>query len=331
MIGEPRAEPTAGPRDTQRLDTGAAFALPDSRPGQWLLRATPAAWRPCIELARLDRPIGWWLLLLPCWWSSALAAIVRHAPPNPWHLALFFIGAVVMRGAGTTYNDLVDRDIDAKVERTRGRPLPSGRIGRRGARIFLIAQALVGLAVLLCFNRFAIALGLASLIIVAIYPFMKRVTSWPQAVLGLAFAFGALMGWAAAFGSLALPAVFLYLGAIAWTIGYDTIYALQDLSDDMIAGVKSTALTFGRHVRPAVALCYGSCICCIALALIAANAARPMAIAGLLGMAAHFAWQIGRLDPEDPGLALKLFRSNRDAGLLLFAGLAGEALRGALM
>ncbi|MGP8192438.1 MAG: 4-hydroxybenzoate octaprenyltransferase [Methylovirgula sp.] len=306
-------------------------ALPDSAPDQWLLRATPAIWRPFIELARLDRPIGWWLLLLPCWWSSALADIVRQAPPNLWHLALFFIGAMAMRGAGTTYNDLADRDIDAKVERTRGRPLPSGRIDTRSAKIFLVAQALVGLAVLLCFNRFSIALGLASLIIVGIYPFMKRVTSWPQAVLGLAFAFGALMGWAATFGSLALPPILLYLGAIAWTIGYDTIYALQDVSDDMIAGVKSTALFFGRHVKPAVALCYGTCLCFVALALIAAGAARPLATAGLVGMAAHFLWQIHRLDPADPALALKLFRSNRDAGLLLFAGLAGEALLDSLL
>ncbi|MHB8886709.1 MAG: 4-hydroxybenzoate octaprenyltransferase [Methylovirgula sp.] len=305
--------------------------LPDSTPDQWLLRATPAAWWPFIELARLDRPIGWWLLLLPCWWSSALASSVQHAPPNLWHLALFFIGAVAMRGAGTTYNDLADRNIDAKVARTRGRPLPSGRISPRSAKIFLVAQALVGLGVLLCFNRFSILLGLSSLIIVGIYPFMKRVTSWPQAVLGLAFAFGALMGWAAAFGSLALPPLLLYVGAIAWTIGFDTIYALQDLSDDMIAGVKSTALFFGRHVRAAVALCYGICVIFIASALFAAGILKPIASLGLLAMAAHFAWQIRRLDPEDPALALKLFRSNRDAGLLLFVGLAGTALHSAFM
>jgi 4-hydroxybenzoate polyprenyltransferase len=302
-------------------------ALPDSAPNQWLLRATPASWRPFIELARLDRPIGWWLLLLPCWWSSALASIVRHASPDLWHLALFFIGATAMRGAGTTYNDLVDRDIDAKVARTRARPLPSGRVSTRAAKIFLIAEALIGLAVLLCFNRFAIALGLSSLLIVAIYPFMKRMTSWPQAVLGLAFAYGGLMGWAAAFGTLALPAVYLYLGAIAWTIGYDTIYALQDFSDDMIAGVRSTALLFGRQVKAGIAVCYGACLCFIALALLTAGAMRPLACAGLFGMALHFIWQIRRLDPQDPGLALKLFRSNRDAGLLLFAGLAGEALQ----
>ena len=291
----------------------------------------PASWWPYIELARLDRPVGWWLLLFPCWWSSVLASSVRHAPPNLWHLTLFFIGAVVMRGAGTTYNDLADRTIDAKVARTRGRPLPSGRVSPRRAKIFLVVQALIGLGVLLCFNRFSIALGLSSLIIVGIYPFMKRVTSWPQAVLGLAFAFGTLMGWTAAFGSLALPALFLYVGAIAWTIGFDTIYALQDLSDDMIAGVKSTALTFGRHVRLAVALCYGICIFFIALALFAAGVMTPLASLGLIAMAIHFTWQIRKLDPENPALALKLFRSNRDAGLLLFAGLAGTALYRAFM
>lgn len=328
MIVEPQRQQTQGQR-TPEQQTPAG--LPDAAPNQWVLRYAPAAWVPFVELARLDRPVGWWLLLLPCWWSTALAGIARQAPPDPWHLALFFIGAVAMRGAGTTYNDLVDRDIDAKVARTRGRPLPSGRIGTTGAKIFLAAQAFVGLAILLCFNRFAILLGFSSLIIVGIYPFMKRVTSWPQAVLGLAFAFGALMGWAAAFGSLALPPILLYLGAIAWTIGYDTIYALQDLSDDMIAGVKSTAVTFGRHVKLAVALLYGVCVFFIALAMTMAGAMKPVAIMGLAGMAAHFIWQIKRLDPQEPALALKLFRSNRDAGLLLFAGLAGEALRATLM
>ncbi|MGO9132705.1 MAG: 4-hydroxybenzoate octaprenyltransferase [Methylovirgula sp.] len=306
-------------------------ALPDSVPNQWLLRATPASWRPFIELARLDRPVGWWLLVLPCWWSSALASIARHELPDLWHLALFLIGAIAMRGAGTTYNDLVDKDIDAQVSRTRGRPLPSGRITSRSAKLFLIAEALVGLTVLLCFNRFAIALGFGSLAIVAAYPFMKRVTSWPQAVLGLAFGYGALMGWAAVAGSLTWPPVLLYLGAIAWTLGYDTIYALQDSSDDMIAGVKSTALLFGRRIRLGVGLCYAACILGITVALASAGALKAFAALGLIGMALHFAWQIFTLDPDDPARALKLFRSNRDAGLLLFAGLAAEAIRGALL
>lgn len=300
-------------------------SLPDASP--FLLRYAPQALHPFIQLARLDRPTGWWLLLLPCWWSSLLAAVARQVPPNPWHLAAFFVGAVAMRGAGSTYNDLVDRDLDAKVERTRNRPLPAGRISASGALIFLIAEALVGLAVLLCFNRLTIALGVSSLLIVALYPFMKRITFWPQAVLGLAFSFGALMGWAAACGSLAPPALLLYLGAVAWTIGYDTIYALQDVSDDMIAGVKSTALRFGGNVRSAIAFFYGLAIVCIALALVGAHAAKPFALAGLLGMGAHLLWQVAKLDPADGGLALRLFRSNRDAGLILLAGLAAQAAR----
>ncbi len=316
MIASPQSQPES---------------LPDAAPNQWLLRLTPPDWRPYIELARLDRPIGWWLLLLPCWWSSALASLTQQAPPNLWHLLLFCIGAIAMRGAGTTYNDIVDMDIDAQVARTRGRPLPSGRISKTAAKRFLIAEALVGLAVLLSFNRFAIFLGFGSLLIVAAYPFMKRVTSWPQAVLGLAFGYGALMGWVAAYGTLSWPPVLLYGGAIAWTLGYDTIYALQDLSDDMIAGVRSTALLFGTHVRLGVGLCYAACVILIGLALVSAKALNVWTLAGLIAMAAHFAWQIRSLDPADGARALKLFRSNRDAGLLLFAGLAGAALWGALV
>jgi 4-hydroxybenzoate polyprenyltransferase len=302
----------------------ASPALPDASP--FLLRHTPRALHPFLQLARLDRPIGWWLLLLPCWWSSILASISRQAPPNLWHLALFLIGAVAMRGAGSTYNDLVDRDIDAKVERTANRPLPSGRISVHAALAFLIAQGLIGVAVLLCFNRFTTGLGAASLLIVAVYPFMKRVTFWPQAVLGLAFSFGALLGWAAQYASLAAAPLLLYFGAVLWTIGYDTIYALQDASDDKIAGVKSTALYFGGRVREAVAAFYAAALMFFALSLVAAGAARPPAIAGLLGMGAHFCWQIARLDPADPGRALRLFRSNRDAGLIFFAGLAATGL-----
>ncbi|MGH6818281.1 MAG: 4-hydroxybenzoate octaprenyltransferase [Methylovirgula sp.] len=298
--------------------------LPDASP--LFLRLTPQPLHPFLQLARLDRPIGWWLLLLPCWWSSLLASISRQTPPNLAHLALFFLGAVAMRGAGSTYNDLIDRDIDAKVERTAGRPLPSGRIGPRAACAFLLAQALVGLIVLLCFNRFTIGLGAASLLVVAVYPFVKRVSFWPQAVLGLAFSFGALLGWAAAYGRLGVPALLLYAGAVAWTMGYDTIYALQDISDDLAAGVKSTALYFGVRVRRAVAAFYGAAFALFALAVFAAGAARPLAIAAIVGMGAHLLWQVVKLDPADPDLALRLFRSNRDAGLILFAGLAGTAL-----
>ncbi len=307
------------------MSSSPGASLPDSA-GFSLLRHAPPSWQPYIQLARLDRPIGWWLLLLPCWWASLLASNVRHAPPNLWHLALFLIGAVAMRGAGTTYNDFLDRDIDAKVERTCNRPLASARVSPRAAATFLVAQVLVGLAVLLCFNGFTIVLAPASLAIVAVYPLMKRITFWPQAVLGLAFAFGALVGWAAEMASLAWPAIFLYAGGICWTIGYDTIYALQDIEDDLIAGVKSTALRFGSRVREAVGLFYAFAFGLIGIALFTAGAARGWALIGWLGLGAHFLWQIVRLDPADPRSALRLFRSNRDAGLIFAAGLAAQAL-----
>src|SRR5207302_1479129 len=196
-------------------------------------------------LARLDRPIGSWLLLLPCWWSVALAAVHARDEVNVGQLLLFFVGAFAMRGAGCTWNDIVDRDLDARVERTRSRPIPSGQVSVASAAAFLVLQALVGLAVLLQFNPFTIFVGLASLLVVAVYPFMKRITYWPQIVLGLAFSWGALMGWPAAFGRLDLPALLLYGGSIAWVIGYDTIYAHQDREDDALIGIKSTALLFG--------------------------------------------------------------------------------------
>ncbi len=307
--------------DPQQSDIGAVpDALPDSVSTHFALRLSPPSWRPYVQLARIDRPIGWWLLLLPCWWSSALAAIAQHLPANVWHLVLFLIGAVAMRGAGSTYNDIVDRHIDAGVERTRGRPLPSGRVSVRAAKLFLVAQALIGAAVLFSFNAFAIVLGIASLGIVAIYPFMKRVTSWPQAVLGLAFAYGGLMGWAASFGSLAWPAILIYAAAILWTMGYDTIYALQDARDDAIVGVRSTARLFGSHVREAIAALYILALLCAgaAIALVHVGVAAWL---GWLAFGAHLVWQIIKLKQTDVSVALALFRANREAGLLLFAGL----------
>jgi 4-hydroxybenzoate polyprenyltransferase len=314
-------------------------ALPDAAPGQFVIRLAPKSWRPFLQLARIDRPIGWWLLVLPCWWSSALASISQGQPPHGRDLALFLIGAIAMRGAGSTYNDIVDREIDAKVERTRQRPLPSGRVSVGAAKIFLLAQCLVGLAVLLSFNAFAIALGFSSLLLVGLYPFMKRITSWPQAVLGGAFAWGALMGWAAAFGSLALAPALLYAGAVFWTIGYDTIYALQDVKDDAQAGIGSTALFFGDRVGLGVGFLYALAVICIEAAFLAGGAGAA-AQAGLAGFAAHLAWQTWRirpdrraqdLGPQDLGAkALRLFRANRDAGLILFAGLCGEILRHSL-
>ncbi len=282
--------------------------------------------RPYLRLARLDRPIGSWLLLIPCWWSSALAAIAAHERlPNFTHLILFFIGAFAMRGAGCTWNDIVDRDLDRSVERTRSRPIPSGQVGVSQALIFLVAQALTGLAVLLQFNAFAIVAGIASLAIVAVYPFMKRVTYWPQIVLGLAFSWGALMGWAAAFGRLDVAPLMLYAGAIAWVIGYDTIYAHQDREDDALIGIKSTALLFGDRTKPILRLFYGIAVVLIGLAGVLAGAGALFFL-GLAAFAGHLWWQIARLDIRDPGLCLALFKSNRDAGLILFAGMAGEAL-----
>jgi 4-hydroxybenzoate polyprenyltransferase len=298
--------------------------LPDAIAGSLLVRATPTAWLPYLQLARLDRPIGVWLLLLPCWWSSALASIAQARPPAWTHLLLFMIGAIAMRGAGSTYNDIVDRDLDAKVERTRLRPLARGSLGVAQAFAFLVLQSLVGLAVLLCFNSFAIVLGFGSLAFVVVYPFLKRITSWPQLGLGLAFAWGGLMGWATLFGHLSFPAYAVYAAAVAWTIGYDTIYALQDTRDDAIVGIRSTARLFGANVKAGVAAVYGLACVCLAAGLTAV-AAGPLAWLGLGLFGLHLGWQVAAIAPDDPRLALRLFRSNRDAGLLLFAGLAAQA------
>src|SRR5215470_19029742 len=263
--------------------------------GNWVDGLAPAWSRPYLRLARLDRPIGWWLLLLPCWWSTALAADASRAWPDPLKLLLFMIGAIAMRGAGCTWNDLVDRDLDAKVERTRSRPIPSGQVSITGAWVFLVLQALVGLAVLLTFNRFAIMVGVASLVTVVIYPFMKRITYWPQIFLGLAFSWGALMGWAAYFGRLDWPAVVLYLGSIAWVIGYDTIYAHQDREDDALVGLKSTALLFGERTKPMLAAFFALAVVLIGIAGFGAGARLAFAL-GLAAFAAHLAWQVRRLD-----------------------------------
>lgn len=304
---------------------GVDKRLPDAVRGHWADRFVPVSARPYARLARLERPIGWWLLLLPCWWSAALAALAAgNSYPDPWHLALFLVGAIAMRGAGSTYNDIVDRDLDARVARTRDRPIASGRVSAKAAAAFVALQCLVGLAVLLQFNAFAIATGFASVAIVLAYPFMKRVIWLPQVVLGLCFSWGALMGWAAAFGSLSLAPVLLYLGTIAWVVGYDTIYALQDIEDDEIAGIKSSARLFGARVREAVAVCYVLAALMIGAA-IALVAPGPLAYVALLPFAAHLAWQVATLDAKDGARALMLFRSNRDAGLILFVGLAVAA------
>jgi 4-hydroxybenzoate polyprenyltransferase len=293
--------------------------------GNWVDTLAPAWSRPYLRLARLDRPIGSWLLLLPCWWSAALAAVAAHArTPSLIHLVLFFIGAFAMRGAGCTYNDIVDRDLDGSVERTRSRPIPSGQVSVLQAVIFLVLQSLIGLAVLLSFNGFTILLGIASLAIVAIYPFMKRITYWPQIVLGLAFSWGALMGWAGAFGRLDLAPLLLYAGSISWVIGYDTIYAHQDRDDDALIGIKSTALLFGPRTKPMLALFYGIAVILIGTAGGLAGGGVWLWL-GLLAFALHLCWQVVRLDIADPDNCLRVFKSDRDAGLILFAGLLLDA------
>ncbi len=301
--------------------------VPDAAPDNLVDRLAPASWRPFLRLARIDRPIGWWLLLLPCWWSAALAGIAADAPPRLDHLVLFLIGAVAMRGAGCVYNDIIDRDLDRQVARTRNRPIASGAVSVKAGVVFLALLCLAGLAVLLSLNAYAILLGFASLAPVAIYPFMKRITSWPQAVLGLAFAWGALMGWAAVFGALAPAPILLYAGAIFWTIAYDTIYAVQDLEDDAIAGIRSTTRMFGARTRQAVGLFFGLALACIAAAIGLAGGGLPSFI-GLSLFALHLARQVRSIDLSDPKGALRLFKSNRDAGLILFVGLAVDALLG---
>ncbi|HCX14933.1 MAG TPA: 4-hydroxybenzoate octaprenyltransferase [Rhodospirillaceae bacterium] len=280
----------------------------------WVDFILPSAAQPYARLMRLDRPIGIWLLLLPCWWSLSLASV---GMPDPYVAGLFLLGAIVMRGAGCTYNDIVDRDIDAKVERTSTRPLPSGQISILAATVFLAGQLIIGLLVLLQFNALTIGLGISSLGLVAIYPFMKRITYWPQAWLGLTFNWGALMGWTAVYGTLNDTALLLYVGGFFWTIGYDAIYAHQDKEGDLLAGVKSVALALGTHTKPFVAFVYTISIALIAAAnLIPFPFSYPTAI--LLGFAAiHLAWQVITLDINDHSNCLRRFKSNRDFGLLV--------------
>jgi 4-hydroxybenzoate polyprenyltransferase len=294
--------------------------------GNWVDTFAPPWSRPYLRLARLDRPIGSWLLLMPCWWSAALAAGISHSIGRlPFVVALFFVGAFAMRGAGCTWNDITDRDLDAKVERTRSRPIPAGQVSVPQALAFLVVQAMIGLAVLLQFNRFAVATGIASLAIVAVYPFMKRITWWPQVVLGLAFSWGALMGFAVTLGRIDATALLLYAGSIAWVIGYDTIYAHQDAEDDALIGVKSTARLFGAHTHQALMAFYALAVVLIGVAMALAGAGLAAWI-GLAAFAAHLVWQIARLKIGDPALCLRIFKSNRDAGLLFFAGLLVDAV-----
>jgi len=305
--------------------SNAAAPVADST-ANWVDTHAPVWMRPYLRLSRFDRPIGWWLLLMPCWWSAALAAgIARDLHGLPLVLVLFLIGAMVMRGAGCTWNDITDRKLDAKVERTRSRPIPAGQVSVTQAAAFLVLQALVGLAVLLQFNRFAILTGIASLVIVAVYPFMKRITYWPQVTLGLAFSWGALMGFAVILGRIDATALVLYAGSIAWVIAYDTIYAHQDTEDDILVGIKSTALLFGERTQLALTIFYSLAVVLIGVAL-RLGGSGWFAWIGLAAFAAHLVWQVRTIRIEDSALCLRLFKSNRNAGLLLFAGLLADAV-----
>jgi 4-hydroxybenzoate polyprenyltransferase len=306
-----------------RIDTGNLQAS-DAPSGNWVDRYAPAAAQPYLRLMRADRPIGTWLLLWPCWWSAALAwDAAGMTRPDLWLMLLFGIGATVMRGAGCIYNDIADRDYDAKVARTRTRPIPSGQVSVFAAAVFMVALCFVGLAVLLQFNRFAVAVGIASLGIVALYPFMKRITYWPQVVLGLAFSWGALMGWAVVFGRIDAPALILYAAAIVWTIGYDTIYAHQDKDDDALLGLMSTALKFGPRTKPWLTLFFSLTIVLLAGAAYGAGAGWPFFL-GLALSSLHLVWQVVTLDVDDPANCLRRFRSNRDFGTLVFLALLAD-------
>jgi 4-hydroxybenzoate polyprenyltransferase len=302
----------------------------DAPPGNWVDRYAPDWLKPFARLARWDRPIGFWLLFWPCAWGAGLVATATGRPvPDPFHLALFLIGAIVMRGAGCTWNDIVDRDIDAKVERTSLRPLPSGQMNVKGAAGFLVLQLVIALVVLRQFNLIAIALGFLAMFPVISYPFMKRITWWPQAVLGICFGWGALMGWAAAEASLSGASNLLFLGAVFWIVGYDTIYDLQDIEDDALAGVHSTARLFEGRAKPFLWGIYGIAVLLIGASVVAANAGFA-AYLGVFAFAAQLAWQVRVLDPNDPKHALTIFRSNHLAGLILFAGFAADAALRAL-
>ncbi len=301
----------------------AAAPLPDAARGNWVDRFAPARLRPWLKLGRFDRPAGVWLLMLPGWQGVALGDGLAGRWPDLRLLALIGVGALAMRAAGCAYNDIVDRKVDALVARTAARPVASGQISVRAAWAFLVGLSLLAFGILLRMNLTAILLGVASLGLVAAYPFMKRITWWPQAWLGLTFNWGALLGFAAVQGRLGWPALALYASGVCWTLGYDTIYALQDIEDDALAGIKSSARRLGADVRRGVALFYAlSSILALAVA-----SGTPWSLLLAVGFAAHLAWQVRRLRPDDAPRALKLFKSNRDAGLLLFAAFALLALR----
>ncbi|WP_336276363.1 4-hydroxybenzoate octaprenyltransferase [Bartonella sp. CB178] len=296
---------------------------------KWVYHFLPHSLLFYAQLARWDRPIGWQLLMWPCFWSTTMAFFSHEMIRLPllpilgnwlWYLLLFFLGSVAMRGAGCTWNDLVDHRIDSQVERTRSRPLPTGHVSRFQAKVFILVQCLIGLVVLSRFNVFSFFLGVSSLVAVAVYPFMKRVTYWPQFFLGIAFNWGALMGWAVVYGSLSLAPILLYAGSILWTIGYDTIYAHQDKEDDSTVGLRSTALLFGKGTKCALMFLYSGFVVLVGLAFYLSQ----VPIVGFLGLFAasiHMCIQIKVIDIDDSLQCLGLFRSNSFVGFLIFAGL----------
>ncbi|MBG1233432.1 4-hydroxybenzoate octaprenyltransferase [Aestuariivirga litoralis] len=305
----------------------SSTTIRDAVKAHWAERL-PAPLVPYAQLMRLERPIGWWLLLLPCWWGLALAQLAQGGGmPNLWHGFLFFIGAVVMRGAGCVVNDLADQDFDAKVDRTRNRPLPSGRVSRKQAFAFLAGLLAIGFIILLQFNLLTIYTSIASLVIVAIYPFMKRITDAPQLVLGLAFNWGALVGFTAQTNAFAPACFALYIGGIFWTLAYDTIYAHQDKDDDALIGVRSTALLFGKSTPYWLTGFFAAALIAIDVALQLASAPL-IAHIGVLGAAIHAFWQVRKFDDTDGARLVSLFRANRNFGLLILVGMiAGCFLR----
>ena len=301
----------------------------DAQADSWVYKFSPGWALPYMQIARWDRPIGTWLLLIPCWWGLFLATTFSRQISlyDIWLFLAFGIGAILMRGAGCTWNDLMDHKMDANVARTKSRPLPSGRLSRKNALFWLIIQAILAGLILLTFNPFSILLGILSILPAVIYPFAKRFTWWPQFFLGLAFNWGALLGWSAHMGSLGLPALLLYISGIFWTLFYDTIYSHQDTRDDKLTGIKSTGLLFGRTTK-------GWLICfligtvmfltgAVGMGLIADGGFSKITVAiiSIILFGCHLGWQVKRLDLDSPEVCLILFRANKDAGLIIVAGL----------
>ena len=299
----------------------------DAQSGNWVDRFAPDWLKPYARLARWDRPIGFWLLFWPCAFGLGLAAVaVPGAGFDVKALILFFIGAVAMRGAGCTFNDIVDTDIDKLVERTRSRPIPSGQVTKKQAWLFLVIQSLLGALILVQFNWLTIVMGVASLALVAIYPFMKRITWWPQLFLGLAFSWGALVGWTSQTGSLGLAPVLLYVGCILWVIGYDTFYAMQDIEDDALIGVKSTARLFGDRARPILTLFYTGAVLCWLVAGWLVGGGMLLVLLMLAPMAI-LAWQVLTIKMGNGQDGLVKFKANHWVGVVFTLALLGEALR----